>query len=79
MSNTQYITVFFEEKQVEYKEWFLTDKQGNLHIIDTDFVIDFLKKDKIRSGTYANIIRKIDFANGNIHHFLEYVAKGLVK
>ena len=47
-------------------------------MIPTSMVIDAIKRTQ---GTEAKqietILRKIDFANGDIHHFLKHIAQGL--
>lgn len=75
----KYLKVFFEEKEIRFEAWEI-DQNGMSHFIDTDFVIELIKgapaheKDQI-----ANTLRKIDFMNGNVNHFLKYLAEAFVK
>lgn len=74
-----YLTRFFEEKVINYQMWTLTDKNGTSHIIDTDVMIDAVKNAHPRYQVpIARQLIKIDFANGDVRHFLKYLAQGLI-
>jgi len=76
----KYLETFFEEKNLPYVEWEIVGADGTPHFIDSDVV-----KEAILFSTspeerrkIADIIRKIDFQNGDVNHFLHHLAKGLV-
>lgn len=75
----EYFENFFNEKEIRYEEWTI-EHNGQLHFIDTDFVIELIKG---TSGNEAKQIRdiliKIDFMNGNVSHFLRHLAEGYIK
>ena len=74
-----FMDVFFEEKNVECKTWEIVDNSGMTHIISSDVVIEAIK---CTSGTERKeieiILRKIDFNNGDVNHFLHHLAIALV-
>jgi hypothetical protein len=70
---------FFEEKELEPRT-FVVRHRDQLHLIDTNFLIDVIvnhtprhEQEQIRA-----IIARIDFRNGDVNHFLEHLAKGYV-
>ena len=71
---------FFEEKNLPYESWDIIH-DGTSHFIDTDFVIELILKS---TGTeqqkkIRNQITKIDFMNGNVNHYLKFLAENYVK
>ena len=77
--NPGYIDTFFKEKNVPYASWTITDKNGEANFIDNETVIAFIKKTRGTERTkISNMLRRIDFANGNVNHFLRHLAEGLV-
>ena len=70
---------FFSEKNLDSRTMEITDQDGNLHLVDTGVVIETISR---TSGTereqIENIIRKIDFMNGDLHHFFRHLGEGLV-
>ena len=81
MATTQeYINRFFEEKEIFYQLFTITDKTGTAHFIDTDVVIEsIMNTSDSEQKQIATILRKIDFKNGSVLHFLKYLAHGLVQ
>lgn len=80
MTNAKrYLTAFFNEKEIENKDYSITDSNGFLHIFDNDTLIDrILNTSSKEQEQIAIIIRKIDFVNGSIQHFLNYLAEAMV-
>jgi nicotinic acid phosphoribosyltransferase len=79
MSTTDYLNNFFDEKQITYEMFEIVDKSGILHIIDTDYVIETIKVCRqSEQNKIALVLRKIDFKNGSVNHFLKYLAIGIV-
>jgi hypothetical protein len=74
----KYLETFFEEKALAERTYEV-EHNGMLHFIQTDFVINLVKScSKGEQEKIANILRKIDFANGDVHHFLNHLATGYV-
>lgn len=75
----KYLEVFFEEKQLPNISWQLIGPNGVEHIIDSEYVIEaILNAPRHEQKKIADIIRKIDFQNGDVNHFLKHLAQGLV-
>jgi hypothetical protein len=73
-----FINRFFKEKEIDFKQWELTSKDGTNHIIDNKLVIDYLKKNPEQGKQAEPILRQIDFKNGDVNHFLKYIAQFIV-
>lgn len=69
---------FFDEKNLENRIYEVAAPQGTMNFIETDMVI---AKIKTTQGEEAQkietVLRKIDFANGNVHHFLNHIAQAM--
>jgi predicted nuclease of restriction endonuclease-like RecB superfamily len=53
-------------------------ENGTMNLIQSGNVIDVVKQTSGQERKeIENIIRKIDFANGDIHHFLRHLAQGM--
>jgi hypothetical protein len=75
----KYLDLFFEEKEINF-EMFEINHEGQMHLIDTDFVIELIKGAPTgEQDQIANQLRKIDFVNGNVNHFLKFLAEAFVK
>jgi len=76
---TKYIKNFFEEKEIHYKEWEI-EHNGSIHLINNETIIDIIKNvsTKEQNGI-SDVLRKIDFQNGDVNHFLKHLAEGYVK
>lgn len=71
---------FFEEKEIAFKLYEIEDKNGFTHIFDTTVLIDRMLNTSIKEQQQiAKILRKIDFKNGSVQHFLNYLAQAMVK
>lgn len=74
-----YLERFFEEKDLRIENWEI-EVNGMTNFIDTEFVIELIKgapdheKEQI-----SNTLRKIDFMNGNVNHFLKYLAEAYIR
>jgi hypothetical protein len=76
----QYLQWFFEEKEIPFKIFEIADKSNTIHYIDTNVVIEnILSTTSTEQSQIATILRKIDFKNGDVNHFLKYLAHGMVK
>ena len=72
-----FFTTFFDEKDLVEKTYEV-EINGTWHLIPTSIVIQQIKtasgadKKKIEM-----VLRKLDFLNGDIHHFLKHLAVGI--
>jgi hypothetical protein len=80
METKKYLKTFFEEKEIPFQIFTITDKNNNVHFIDTNVVIEnILSTSSTEQTQIATVLRKIDFKNGDVNHFLKYLAYGMVK
>ena len=77
MSHT-YLKAFFSEKNLDEQVYEVTAKGGTSNLICTADVIDALlsASDTVQVKA-AEILRLIDRANGDPHHFLRHLAGGM--
>ena len=73
-----YLDKFFKEKDIEYQSWEIEDKNGDIHFIDNEVIIEFIKRDKPNHLRYADTLRRIDFVNGDVNNFFRYLAEKLI-
>jgi len=75
----QYLKTFFEEKDLPFAQWELVDKDGLLHVIDNKVVIDTIGMSSCSEQTgISNMIRRIDFLNGDINDYLKHLAGAII-
>lgn len=73
-----FFNVFFAEKQLDHQVYEVIAPGGTPNFIPTFQVIEQIKRTKGQEARQIEmIIRKIDFANGDLHHFLRHLAQGL--
>ena len=78
MNAAEYFARFFEEKNLPCKTWEI-EHDGTVHFINSDVVIEAIKGTTgSEASKIATILRKIDFANGDVYHFLRHLAEALV-
>ena len=76
----EWIDTFIEEKGIDTAHNFEFDEAGTFHIVETATVIAWIKKlDPETKAKIKNNFVKIDFFNGDPMHFMEFMAKGMVK
>ena len=79
METTNYLKTFFDEKQIAYTSFEIKDKYQTTHFLNTEVVIEsILSAPQTEQEQIASILRKIDFKNGSVLHFLKYLAHALV-
>jgi len=79
-STKQYFKDFFEEKDSIKDSFEITDSQGTLHVFDKQMVLaEILALPNKNQKQIRDRFVIIDFKNGDINHFIEYILKGLVK
>lgn len=75
----KYLKTFFEEKQLPEVEWELTDNDGTTHFIGNTVVIEHMATaSAAEQNKIADVIRKIDFADGDVNDFLKHLAGALI-
>lgn len=75
----RYLKIFFKEKQLPYVTWELVDDDGVTHHIDNEVVIEHLKVAPVaEQEKIADMIRKIDYANGSVNDYLKHLAGALI-
>ena len=78
MTSTNYLKTFFAEKGLNDRLYEVEAPNGDVHFITTDIVIEHIFAASSDEQTkIAAIIRKIDFHNGDVHHFLTHLATAL--
>lgn len=80
MTTKKWLETFFEEKQVPFQQWSIAHRD-NIHIIDNEMVIEIIKNhcSKNEQEQIQHKLRQIDFANGDVNHFLKHLAEGYVR
>lgn len=77
----RYLRTFFKEKDLPEVMFEVKSPNGTVNLIHNSVVIEHILKrasnDELNQIT--NIIRKIDFANGDVNHFLGHLAQALAK
>ena len=69
---------FFDEKNLENRIYEVAAPQGTMNFIETDRVIAKIKTTQGKEAQkIETVLRKIDFANGNVHHFLNHIAQAM--
>jgi len=76
---SKWLDTFVSEKNLEMKvyevEW-----NGDSHIVPTEVVIELAQKASPGEQKFVKeTIVKIDFANGDVHHFFEHLANAYVR
>jgi len=76
---TKYLRDFFAEKDLPEVEWELTDDNGETHFIGNLVVLEHIAQTNEDEATrIGDVIRRIDFANGDVNHFLKHLAGALI-
>lgn len=79
MSKT-YLSNFFQEKQIPYQLFEITDSEGLTHFIDTVVVTEAIFNASAREQQLiSQTLRKLDFYNQPISDYLKFLATALVK
>lgn len=74
----KWFETFLEEKQAPVVSWEIENQNG-VNYIDSEVVIEHIKATSPKEqAKIKNILVLIDFKNGDINHFFEHIAKGLV-
>lgn len=75
----KYLKTFFDEKSLPYASWTLFDDDGVQHLIDSDIVLEHIATaSAVEQNKIADVIRQIDFANGDVNDYLKHLAGALI-
>ena len=82
MTTATFFETFFTEKNLTEEIYEVEAKTGGIfgttHLIPTSAVIAKIKTTKGNEAKQIEgILRKIDFANGDVHHFLRHLAQAM--
>ena len=73
-----YFERFFEESTKLNELYEVEDNQGMIHMVDKDCVLETIKNlDQDNKHKVMVVFTKIDFLDGDINHFIEYLLKGV--
>lgn len=74
-----YLRTFFDEKDLPFVGWQLTDKNGVTHFINNVVVLEHIDQAPDREQeAIGDVIRKIDFRNGDVNDYLKHLAGALI-
>ena len=75
----KYLRNFFAEKDIAEVEWELVANDGETHFIGNVVVIEHIAGCSAdEANKIADVLRKIDFANGDVNHFFQHLAGALI-
>ena len=71
----KYLNDFFAEKEVPIKTWTIKAPSGMAHIINSQAVLEHVAvASRGEKKQISDMLRRIDFANGDVNHFLKHLA-----
>ena len=74
----RFLQLFFQEKALAERIYDVIAPDGTAHMIPTSVVIEMIDRAPTHEQEQiAGIVRKLDFANGDFHHFLRHLATAL--
>ena len=81
MDFTTWFETFIEEKQIDQDRLFEFVEGDRWHLIPVGVVVEFVRESmspKDQAMVKDTLVR-IDLHNGDVYHFLEYLAKGIAR
>lgn len=76
---TQYLRNFFAEKDIPAKTFEKKGSDGMPHFIPNEVVVEMMTAMGAEEARgVENILRQIDFHNGDVNHFLEHLSGAVV-
>ena len=73
-----YLNRFFAEKEIPTVDFTVESRTGETHWMDTEVVIEHIALTRGDERTKVeDIIRKIDFRNGDLNHFFAHLAEAI--
>lgn len=77
-ATSHYLQTFFQEKDLTECIYDVTAPDGTAHMIPTSVVIEAISSaPATEQDQIAAIVRRLDFVNGDLHHFLRHLATAL--
>lgn len=78
MKFDKWLDVFLEEKGIEDR-MFEIEHEGMIHLVEQEVLIDFIKSmpNEMKRKMKDQFVI-IDFKNGDVVHYLNHLAKGMV-
>lgn len=78
MTFTQWLDTFISEKNIDTEKEFEIEGDNGLNIIPVGCVIETIKATcKTEQKQIKETIVKIDFMNGDVYHFFNYLAQAM--
>ena len=75
-----FMQLFFDEKDLAEVTFEIENSKGITHVIPNMVVIEHIAQTgREERRNVEGILRRLDFQNGNINHFLKHLAKGLAE
>ena len=75
----EWFEIFIEEKDLPYASWEIEGADGELHIIDTEFIVETIKNcPPVEQRGIKDMLVRIDFMNADVNDYFHHLAKGLV-
>jgi DNA-directed RNA polymerase subunit RPC12/RpoP len=76
--SNSYLGRFFREKKIKDTIYRIKDRTGEVHMIPTGVVIEHIALTKgAERSQIESILRRIDFMNGDVDHFLHHLATAI--
>jgi hypothetical protein len=76
---TKYLRDFFSEKEIPEVTWDLEDKGGTPHHMPNTVVVEHITKCSPNEALQiGDVLRQIDFANGDVNHFFKHLAGAII-
>lgn len=77
---TEYLQRFFEEKDIPEKTFEVEGPDWGMNSIPNAVVVEHISRARGEElEAIENILRKIDFHNGDVNHFFEHLAKAIAR
>ena len=76
---TEYLRNFFAEKDIPEKTFEVVGPSGKNWLPNTVVVEHIVLCGEDEAEQIGDVLRKIDFANGDVNHFLAHIAQALAK
>ena len=73
-----WLETFIEEKEINTARVFEFIENGEWNYMPLEVVLEFIQNiPEDQQATIKDTIVKIDFHNGDVYHYFEYLAKGI--
>lgn len=74
-----YIETFFREKEIPFVI-FQIEHKGQVHFVKNTYIIELIKELPYSETKLIEVaLRRLDFTNQDINHYLEHLARGYVE